>query len=171
MSKNIKNIGEVIAEISHFGNVAVPAGIIEFQKILVQKLHQLILTKTPIDKGVLRGNWLLTIDSVDESYDENKKTSAESTGAVITSEEAADVERVLEELTVAGLGHTVHLSNSTHYALKAEIDGWGPNTPPYAMVALSLQEIYTSIGAARKEFEQTVKSLQSNVKVKYAANV
>lgn len=171
MSKNIKNINDVIAKIANFGTVAIPAGIIEFQKILVKELHRLILTKTPIDKGVLRGNWLLTIDDVNETYDKDKKTSADLTGAVITSEEAADVEKILDELTSLGLGHTVHLSNNTPYALDAEINGWGPNTPPYAMVALSLQEIYTVIGIAKKEFEQTVMALQQNVKVRYAANV
>ena len=171
MSKNIKNIGEVVSEIANFGNVAVPAGVIEFQKILVQELHRLVLTKTPIDKGVLRGNWLLTIDSVDETFDKDKRTTADSTGASLTPEEESDVEKILAELTAMGLGHTVHLSNSTPYAMKAEVDGWSANSPPYCMVALSLQEIYTAIGAARKQFEQTVNSLQSNVKVKYAANV
>lgn len=170
MSKSIPNLNQFIAEVQTFSNYAVPVAVLEFQKILVKELHRAILTKTPIDKGVLRGNWVLSINEIDQSYDETRKTEAVITGADITAEEAGQVEAILNELHRMGLGNTVHLSNSTPYAMQAEIDGW-TYTPPYAMVALSLQEIETAIAAAKKEFEMTVNALQKDVKINYAANV
>ena len=170
MSKNIKNLDKFLIDIGNFANYAVPMGVLEFQKILVKELHRAILTKTPIDKGVLRGNWTLSINETDETFDENKKTDALITGMEITSEEESQVQAILEDLTRMGLGNTVHLSNSTPYAQQAEIDGW-TYTPPYAMVALSLQELETAMAAAKKEFELTVRALQKEVKVNYAANL
>ena len=170
MSKNIKNLDKFLIDISNFGNYVIPTAALEFQKILVKELHRAILTKTPIDKGVLRGNWTLTINSIDDTFDENKKTDALVTGMELTGDETAQVESILEELSRMGLGNTVHLANNTPYAMQAEIDGW-TYTPPYAMVALSLQELETAMAAAKKEFEILVTALQNEVKVNYAANV
>ena len=154
----------------NFSNYAVPVAVLEFQKLLVKELHRAILTKTPIKDGILRGNWVLAINEPDQSFDENRRTEAVVTGADLTAEESAQVEAILADLHRMGLGNTVHLSNSTPYAQQAEIDGW-TYTPPYAMVALSLQEIETAIAAAKKEFEMTVTALQKDVQINYVANL
>ena len=170
MSKNIKNLDKFISEVQNFSNYAVPVAVLEFQKLLVKELHRAILTKTPIKDGILRGNWVLAINEPDQSFDENRRTEAVVTGADLTAEESAQVEAILADLHRMGLGNTVHLSNSTPYAQQAEIDGW-TYTPPYAMVALSLQEIETAIAAAKKEFEMTVTALQKDVQINYVANL
>lgn len=170
MSKNIKNLDKFISEVQNFGNYAVPVAVLEFQKLLVKELHRAILTKTPIKDGILRGNWVLAINEPDQSFDESRRTEAVVTGADLTAEESAQVEAILADLHRMGLGNTVHLSNSTPYAQRAEIDGW-TYTPPYAMVALSLQEIETAIAAAKKEFEMTVTALQKDVQINYVANL
>ncbi len=170
MSKNIKNLDKFISEVQNFSNYAVPVAVLEFQKLLVKELHRAILTKTPIKDGILRGNWVLAINEPDQSFDESRRTEAVVTGADLTAEESAQIEAILADLHRMGLGNTVHLSNSTPYAQQAEIDGW-TYTPPYAMVALSLQEIETAIAAAKKEFEMTVTALQKDVQINYVANL
>ena len=170
MSKNIKNLDKFISEVQNFSNYAVPVAVLEFQKLLVKELHRAILTKTPIKDGILRGNWVLAINEPDQSFDESRRTEAVVTGADLTAEESAQVEAILADLHRMGLGNTVHLSNSTPYAQQAEIDGW-TYTPPYAMVALSLQEVETAIAAAKKEFEMTVTALQKDVQINYVANL
>lgn len=176
MSKNIKNLDKFISEVQNFGNYAVPVAVLEFQKLLVKELHRAILTKTPIKDGILRGNWVLAINEPDQSFDESRRTEAVVTGADLTAEESAQVEAILADLHRMGLGNTVHLSNSTPYAQRAEIDGWTDedgalSTPPYLMVALSLQEIETAIATAKKEFEMTVTALQKDVQINYVANL
>lgn len=91
-----------------------------------------IVTKTPVDTGCCRANWVVGIGSVDPTYDPNKKTN-----------DAIQVgEARIKSLET---GVSCHISNATPYTVFLE---YGTSKQAASgMVSISIEEIKLEMGS------------------------
>jgi hypothetical protein len=98
-----------------------------------------IVKTTPIDKGLLINNWFPEVGS---SFSSNTTSSADKAGGGSLAR-INSVVKVGNSNFKSEISYT--LSNNIPYSYLAEVTGWNPpqwkGTPPYRMVALSLQAV------------------------------
>ena len=94
-----------------------------------------ILTKTPVDTGRAKGNWIPSVGSpVETERDLDDKSGAAG---------LAEIKTTVPEKA----GKVVYLSNNLPYIRRLE-EGWSPQASPGAMVRLSVNDFPKMLAAA-----------------------
>lgn len=103
------------------------------------KLYEDVIRRTPVDTGLARGNWFLTVGSIVTQPTDRKftgerapATNADAAGA---GEAMADARRELADFRV---GKIIWISNPLEYAVYLE-RGWSGQAPA-GMLELSVME-------------------------------
>ena len=95
------------------------------------KLTSLVIAKTPVLSGRLRGNWFASIDNYSsEIIDDRRENQAKSEG-LATAAKAS--------------GHIFTLTNNLPYAYRIEYLGWSSTKNPEGMVRVSMGEVANSL--------------------------
>lgn len=85
---------------------------------IIQNLFTNIVIKTPVDKGIARGNWNLSLGTPDESFSDQRKDQSGSN----------TIDKGNQNLADFNLGKTVYITNSTVYIRRLE-DGHSNQAP------------------------------------------
>lgn len=108
------------AQISHFGE-ATQLKIQNVRRGVTLKLFNAVIRDTPVDTGLLRGNWRF-------STKEPIKTATANTSAqAVTQAVQAGIEATTGD-------ETVYLVNNLPYAYRIEYEGWSKVKAPQGMV-------------------------------------
>lgn len=130
MSKLSTNLSNFNRQLRDFTDKRVPDEIIKIQrKISLEALRRIIL-RTPVDTGLARGNWQLTINS--------------PTDAVLTRVDASGGSAIsagISKLANIPPFTTIYIQNNLDYILNLE-HGPGMSTQaPNGMVAITIEEL------------------------------
>lgn len=95
------------------------------------KVTSLVIAKTPVLSGRLRGNWFASIDNYSsEIIDDRRENQAKSEGLAKASKAS---------------GHIFTLTNNLPYAYRIEYLGWSSTKAPEGMVRVSMAEVANSL--------------------------
>jgi hypothetical protein len=95
------------------------------------KVTSLVIDKTPVLSGRLRGNWFASIDSYNDS------TSEDRTGSDALSDGLSKAQKAS--------GHIFTLSNNLNYAYRIEFLGHSKVKAPNGMARVSVAEVANSL--------------------------
>lgn len=151
-----KTLKGFIAELKDFGQHVLPQQFVDFQKWIALQLYKLILEKTPVDKGMLRGSWTVTVGAQDKTP-ANKKTSAPAFetaygGSEITPEEQANLDAGLRQMSDLHIGQIIWFNNAMPYVLRIEFDGHSSVKAPDGMVQISINELKSFLKTTQSDF-------------------
>lgn len=90
-------------------------------------LGQSVVQSTPFDTGILKGNWMPSINS----YDENQLTAPDKSGAT-------RVKRIESKFSKYKIGDTLTMSNNLPYAYPIEYLGHSSVKAPAGMVRINV---------------------------------
>ena len=150
MAKKVRELKGFIADLKQFQDKILPETFVAFQKWIALKLYGLIMQKTPVDKGTLRGSWTISIGSQDTTP-ANKTTSAKQ-GQGLTASEKSVLDAALAQMAEAKLGQIIWINNAMPYVLRIEFDGHSHTKAPAGMVNISIQELRSYLQTIKKEF-------------------
>lgn len=139
-----------VANLKQFQREILPAEFVAFQKWIALKLYGMIMQKTPVDKGTLRGSWTISIGSQDTTP-ANKTTSANQ-GQGLTASEKSTLDAALAQMADAKLGQIIWINNAMPYVLRIEFDGHSRVKAPAGMVQISINEMRSFLATSKKEF-------------------
>lgn len=114
-------MGKFSATIKGFAAKA-PKTIDKVRRASCLDLFRLIINNTPVDKGLLRGNWRT---SVGFPQTEPIPRTEKEDGTEVFAEAASNL---------GGLHDTVYFTNNLPYAQRIEYDGWSEFKAPQGMV-------------------------------------
>lgn len=124
----VENLQAFNNSVVKFAKTLVPAQQILFiKKISLQALRGVVL-KTPVDTGRLRGNWLVSIDSVPSAPVE--KTDRPGNSTISTG---------AQELAKVTPFSTVFITNNVEYA--EFVEEGTPKKAPVKMLARTIEEL------------------------------
>lgn len=124
MSENKDSLKGFILDLKKFYVEIVPQKIVTIQKALAFKLFDMILRKTPVDKGFLRGAWTISVGTV-STANAGRISSAKKGQAPIT-EEIQQMRSILNQIARTQVGTVIYFSNAMPYVAKVEFGGY-PN--------------------------------------------
>ncbi len=150
MAVKNKKIDGFIADMKVFQERVLPKTFVAFQKWIALKLYGLILQKTPVGIGTLRGSWTISIGSQDRAP-ANKETNAKQ-GSPLSSEELASFKSAIASMSELGLGQIVWINNAMPYVLRIEFDGHSSVKAPAGMVQISINELKSYLQTIKKDF-------------------
>lgn len=139
-----------VANLKTFQREILPAEFVAFQKWIALKLYGMIMQKTPVDKGTLRGSWTVSIGSQD-TVPANKTTSANQ-GQALTASEKSTLDAALAQMPDLKIGQIVWINNAMPYVLRIEFDGHSSVKAPAGMVQISINEMRSFLATSKKEF-------------------
>jgi hypothetical protein len=147
MAKKTRKIDGFIADIKEFQEKILPKQFVSFQKWIAIEVYKRIMQKTPVDEGILRGSWTVSIGSQDRSA-ANNKTNAKEFDSPYAGEQMTDLERGwftagIDQMSDITIGQIVWLNNAMPYVLVIEFDNHSKVKAPSGMVRLSIQEAKT----------------------------
>ena len=156
MAKRTKGLNGFVADLKAFKDKILPETFVAFQKWLALELYRRIMQKTPVDKGMLRGSWTISIGGQDRTPANDKTDAAafDSTyaGDKLTRAERADFKTAVDGMNGLGLGQIIWINNAMPYVLRIEFDGHSSIKAPNGMVQISINELKTWLKTAKKEF-------------------
>lgn len=135
-------------ELRKFRDKILPENFNAFQKGLGLELYKRILEKTPVDTGMLRGAWTISVGQQDRQIP-NTATSAEN-GGVLTSEELSKFQAAMNSIPKDKIGKIIWLNNAMPYILVIEFEGHSSKKAPAGMVQISINEIKTWLKSSTK---------------------
>ena len=139
-----------VANLKTFQREILPAEFVAFQKWIALKLYGMIMQKTPVDKGTLRGSWTVSIGSQD-TVPANKTTSANQ-GQPLTASEKSTLDAALAQMSDMKLGQIIWINNAMPYVLVIEFDEHSRVKAPAGMVQISINEMRSFLATSKKEF-------------------
>ncbi len=118
------------ADISKFAN---KAGLSSDMAVVAvcAKVTSLVIAKTPVLSGRLRGNWYSSIDSYNTATSETRNENEAISQGIATAQKAS--------------GHIFTLTNNLPYAYDIEFLGKSHTKAPQGMVRTSMSEIANSL--------------------------
>jgi hypothetical protein len=149
MAKKSYKIDGFIAEMKSFQEKILPETFVAFQKWVALEVYKRIMQKTPVDEGILRGSWTISVGAQDKTP-ANKKTDGVQ-GAPATASEIGWFDSALAQMNNLTIGQIVWINNAMPYVLRIEFDGHSSVKAPNGMVRLSIQEV--------KSYLKTVKNI------------
>lgn len=156
MSYKGKDIDGFIADLKVFKDKILPKTFIAFQKYIALELYKRIMQKTPVDAGILRGSWTISIGGQDRTPANDKTDAAafDSTyaGDKLTRAERADFKTAVDGMNGLGLGQIIWINNAMPYVLVIEFDGHSQVKAPAGMVNISIQELKSFLQTIKKDF-------------------
>ena len=150
MAKKTRELKGFVAELKDFQNRLLPKQFVSFQKWLSLELYKRIMQKTPVDEGILRGSWTISIGSQDRIA-ANKDTGAKQ-GEALTSSELSTFTAAINGMSDLNIGQIVWINNAMPYVLRIEFDGHSSVKAPAGMVQISINELKTWLKSAQSEF-------------------
>lgn len=126
--------------IKNFSEKLLPQQIRAFQKYLAMKLFRLILQKTPVDTGSLRGSWTVSVGNPG-SAEHSRALTGISTGQDALPEEIQQMQAMASQLESMPLGTKIWFSNTMPYVLRIEFGGHSSVKAPQGMVRVSIEEV------------------------------
>lgn len=123
------------ADISEFVKRTRISGGLVLKKLAFDALRGIVMM-TPVDTGRARGNWRVSINTIDKSTSEARKDKAGHT-AVNTGNAV---------LTNAKWGDTIYISNNLPYIRRLE-DGWSKQAPA-GMMGVTFNRLRTGLARA-----------------------
>lgn len=139
-----------VANLKTFKDQVLPETFVAFQKWIALKLYGLILQKTPVDMGTLRGSWTISVGSQDTTP-ANRDSSAKQ-GEGLTSAEKGLFDAALTTMANTKLGQIIWINNAMPYVLRIEFDGHSSVKAPAGMVQISINELRSFLATSKKEF-------------------
>ncbi len=154
MAKKSYKIDGFIAEMKSFQEKILPETFVAFQKWVALEVYKRIMQKTPVDEGILRGSWTISVGQQDRT-EANNKTNAKEFEERYAGEKMTDLEygwftTGLQQMNDLEIGQIVWINNAMPYVLVIEFDNHSRVKAPEGMVRLSIQEA--------KVYFQSVKS-------------
>lgn len=141
MAKKSYKINGFIAEMKSFQDKILPETFVAFQKWVALEVYKRIMQKTPVDEGILRGSWTISVGQQDKT-EANRKTSANQ-GDSMAPDELAFFTSGVAQMNNLEIGQIVWINNAMPYVLRIEFDGHSSVKAPNGMVRLSIQEVKT----------------------------
>jgi len=149
MAKKSYKIDGFIAEMKSFQEKILPETFVAFQKWVALEVYKRIMQKTPVDEGILRGSWTISVGAQDKT-EANRKTSANQ-GDSMAPDELAFFTSGVAQMNNLEIGQIVWINNAMPYVLRIEFEGHSKVKAPRGMVRLSIQEV--------KSYLKTVKNI------------
>jgi hypothetical protein len=150
MARKTRELKGFIAELKDFQNRLLPKQFVAFQKWLSLELYKRIMQKTPVDEGILRGSWTISVGAQDRSA-ANKDTGAKQ-GESLTASELSTFTAAINGISDLNIGQIVWINNAMPYVLRIEFDGHSSVKAPAGMVQISINELKTWLKSAQSEF-------------------
>lgn len=108
------------------------------RKVVVDLASNIVM-RSPVDTGRFRANWITSLESPsNDIFDAVDPTGSGSIEAAVSA--ASDLK----------LGQTAYIANNLPYAQRLE-NGWSKQSPPNAMVGLSVLQFQQYINKAVSE--------------------
>lgn len=143
---NIQALQSFHMDLTNFDQSILPEHSVFVKKIAFEVLRGVIL-KTPVDTGLLRGNWLVSIGSPSDSTIEPKGwDGTEMWGGDIAALTETTINNGLKILArVDAAKQIIYIQNNLAYAEAIE-DGHSRVKAPQGMLLLTLEEIKAQLG-------------------------
>lgn len=135
-------------QLQEIADKIVPEKVIALQKWAALSVFRRILQKTPVDKGILRGSWAVSIGSPD--YSVRKSPSSAANGQDALPDEIQKMQAMFSDLSSAKIGAVIWISNAQPYVARIEFGGHSKVKAPQGMVRISIEELRTEL-ASRKD--------------------
>jgi len=145
-----RTLNGFVANLKTFKDQILPETFVAFQKWIALKLYGMIMQKTPVDKGTLRGSWTISIGSQDTAP-ANKTTSAKQ-GQGLTASEKGVLDAALTQMANAKLGQIIWINNAMPYVLRIEFGGHSSVKAPAGMLQISINEMRSFLATSKSEF-------------------
>jgi hypothetical protein len=114
------------------------------------ELYRRIMQKTPVDKGMLRGSWTISIGAQDTNP-ANRATDA-AIDSDLTATERGLFQAAVAQMSDIKIGQIIWINNAMPYVLRIEFDGHSSVKAPKGMVQISINELKTWLKTAKKDF-------------------
>ena len=150
MAKKARELNGFVADLKVFKDKILPETFVAFQKWLSLELYRRIMQKTPVDKGMLRGSWTISIGGQDTAP-ANRQTSA-SDGSDLSASERGLFQAAVAQMSDLQIGQIIWINNAMPYVLRIEFDGHSKVKAPKGMVQISINELKTWLKTAKKDF-------------------
>jgi len=156
MSRIGKTLNGFRAELVEHKKKFMPKTFVTFQKWIALELYKRIMQKTPVDEGILRGSWTISVEDQDRTP-ANGKTDAsdfETTygGDALTSNERSQFKAAIAGMNQLNIGQVVWINNAMPYVEVIEFDGHSHTKAPDGMVRLSILELKTWLATKYSEY-------------------
>lgn len=127
-----------VADIKDFEKKLLPENFVAFQKWVALEVYKRIMQKTPVDEGILRGSWTVSVGAQDKTPADRKTDAAQ--GAPATANEIGWFDSALAQMNNLTIGQIIWINNAMPYVLVIEFDGHSTEKAPNGMVQLSINE-------------------------------
>ncbi len=145
-----RTLNGFVANLKTFKDQILPETFVAFQKWIALKLYGMIMQKTPVDKGTLRGSWTISIGSQDTTPANNTTTANQGQG--LTASEKSTLDAALTQMADAKLGQIIWINNAMPYVLVIEFDKHSQVKAPAGMVQISINEMRSFLATSKSEF-------------------
>lgn len=125
----------------------VPEKIVALQKWVALNVFRRVLQKTPVDKGILRGSWAVSVGSPD--YAVRKDPSKAGNGQEALPDEIQKMQAMFAQIASAQVGAVIWISNSQPYVARIEFGGHSKVKAPQGMVRISIEELRVELEARK----------------------
>ncbi len=149
-----KSLNGFVADLKDFKKRLLPKQFTAFQRWIALNLYRRIMQKTPVDKGMLRGSWTVTVNYQDRAP-ANGNTSA-TDGQGLTPAEIAMFQQGLAAMADMQIGQVIWLNNAMPYVLRIEFDEHSKEKAPQGMVRISIGELKVWLQSAKRKFKTEI---------------
>lgn len=107
----------------------------ELSRAVTLELFSSVISDSPVDSGMFRGNWFASSKSPDVQTTDNIRSE---------SQVIADAANVVSDFK---LNDTLYLTNSLPYGPRLEYEGWSKRKAPEGMVRINVQRIAANLNS------------------------
>lgn len=125
----------------------VPEEVVALQKWVALNAFRRFLQNTPVDQGLLRGSWAVSIGSPD--YAVRNTPSKAMNGQEPLPEEIQQMNSMLAQIASAQVGVIIWISNSQPYVARIEFGGHSKEKAPRGMVRISIEALRVELEARK----------------------
>ena len=156
MAKVTRTIQGFRADLLEHKKKFMPQTFVTFQKWIAIELYKRIMQKTPVDEGILRGSWTISVGAQDRTPANAKSDAKEFDsaygGAALTSAERANFKAAIAGMNQLGIGQVVWINNAMPYVEVIEFDGHSSVKAPAGMVQISIAELKVWLSTKYSEY-------------------
>lgn len=147
-TENQASLKSFTIQLQEIADKIVPEKVVALQKWVALNFFRRVLQKTPVDKGILRGSWAVSIGTPDYSVRKDKTSAANGQDAL--PDEIQKMQAMFTNLASAQIGAVIWISNAQPYVARIEFGGHSKEKAPQGMVRISIEELRNEI-ASRKD--------------------
>ena len=147
-AENQASLKSFTIQLQEIADKIVPEKVVALQKWVALNFFRRVLQKTPVDKGILRGSWAVSIGAPD--YSVRKDPTSAANGQDALPDEIQKMQAMFTNLASAQIGAVIWISNAQPYVARIEFGGHSKEKAPQGMVRISIEELRNEI-AARKD--------------------